>query len=81
MRKNIDIKERIVHMHDIDTGIHESEIIKYLDKKMRVRIHSAFFNNKNYTFIGKASEQVSSTFTISGYRKKSNNDKSAVEIK
>ena len=80
MRKDIDIKERIVHMHDIDTGVYESEIIKYLDKKMKVRIHSAFFNNKNYTFIGKASEQVSNSFTIDEYRKKSPDDRSAVEI-
>ena len=37
MKKDIDLKERIVHMYDVDTGIYENEIIKYLDKQMKVR--------------------------------------------
>ena len=80
MKKDIDIKERIVHYHDIDTGIYEDEIIKYLDKKMKVRIYSAYFNNKKYVFTSKPNEQASHSVTISGYRKKSNEDRSSVII-
>ena len=33
MQKNIDIKNRIVHYHNINTGKYEDEIIGYLNKK------------------------------------------------
>ena len=80
MKKDIDIKERIVNMHDVDTGIYESEVIKYLDKKMKVRFHSVSFNNSRYTFLGTPAEQVSRTITVSSYRKRETNEKSAVII-
>ena len=80
MKKDIDIKERIVHFHDVDTGLYENEIIKYLDKQMKIRFHSAFFNNCKYTFTSKPSDQVSNSITVSGYRKRSAGDSSAVVI-
>jgi hypothetical protein len=43
MRKNIDMKNRVVDMYDVDTGKNEAEIISYLDRKMKVRFHSATF--------------------------------------
>ena len=73
MKKDIDIKERIVHMYNVDTGIHEDEIVKYLDKKMKVRFHSAAFNNSKYTFVSKSSEQAPNSITVTGYKKKDNN--------
>lgn len=80
MKKDIDIKERVVNFHDVDTGIYEEEIVKYLDKQMKVRFHSAFFNNSKYIFTSKPSEQVSNSITVSGYRKRTVNDNSAVVI-
>lgn len=80
MKKDIDIKTRIVHMHDIDTGVHESEVVKYLDKQMKVRFHSAAFNNSKYTFVGSPADQASNSITVSSYRSRTLEDKSAVVI-
>ena len=32
MKRDIKVKERLVEYWDIDTGIYENEIVKYLDK-------------------------------------------------
>jgi hypothetical protein len=74
MNKDINIKERIVNMYDVDTGTYENEIINYLDKKMKVRFHSALFNNSKYTFIGEPSEQSPKSITISSYKRKDGNN-------
>lgn len=81
MKKDIDIKGRIVNMYDIDTGAYENEVIKYLDKQMKVRFHSVFFNNSRYTFFGTPAEQESYSITISSYKKRDAGDKSSVVIK
>ena len=79
MKKDINIKERMVEYWDIDTSLHENEIVKYLDKKMKVRFHSVSFNNKKYTFIGNPAEQSSYSITISGYKPKDNNKSIVIE--
>lgn len=70
MNKQIDLKNRTVDMWDVDTGQCESEIISYLDRQMRVRLHSAFFNNSKYVFIRTAQDQSQNSITVSKYRKK-----------
>lgn len=80
MRKNIDLKNRVVDIYDCDTGKDESEILKYLDRKMKVRFHSAYFNNSRYVFIGKPSDGASKSITVSGYRKKQPGETTSVEI-
>ena len=78
MRKEIDLKERIVNMYDVDTGIYENEIVKYLDKKMKVRFHSASFNNLKYTFTSKPSEQAPNSITVSGYKNKDSSNNAVI---
>lgn len=74
MIKDIDIQNRVVNMHDVDTGIDEVEIIKYLDKKMKIRFHSVFFSsNSNYTYTGTQDDQSSNSITVSGYVNKKPN--------
>lgn len=80
MKKDIDIKDRIVNMHDVDTGAHESEVVKYLDKKMKVRFHSVYFNNSRYTFLGKPTEQTSGSITVSSYRRRASGENQSVVI-
>lgn len=70
MRKNIDMKSRVVDMYDVDTGAHETEIVGYLDRKMKVRFHSAHFNNHKYVFIGKPADGANNSITVSSYRRK-----------
>lgn len=79
MRKDVKIKERLVEYWDICTGIYENEIVKYLDKKMKVRFHSASFNNLKYTFISSPSEQAPNSITVSGYKNKINNTSIIIE--
>jgi hypothetical protein len=79
MKKDIDIKGRLVEYWNIDTGMYEDEIVKYLDKKMKVRFHSASFNNSKYTFISNPAEQVSNSITVSGYRHKSGSNAVVIE--
>ena len=80
MRKDIDIKNRIVNLHDVDIGSYENEIVKFLDKQMKVRFHSAIFSNNTYIFIGKPEEQSSHSITVSSYRKRSPGDKISTVI-
>jgi hypothetical protein len=80
MRKNIDMKNRVVDMYDINTGAHEDEIISYLDRKMKVRFHSATFNNSKYVFTGNPHDTAANSITVSGYRKKLSGEKISVDI-
>lgn len=80
MNKSIDLKNRVVDMYDVDTKDDEAEIIKYLDRKMKVRFHSAYFNNSRYVFIGKPSDGTNNSITVSGYRKKQPGETTSVEI-
>ena len=70
MQKKIDMKNRVVDYWDVDTGQQEQEIASYLDRQMKVRLHSAYFNNKLYVFIRGKSDQSSNSITVSSYRKK-----------
>ena len=70
MQKKIDMKNRVVDLWDVDTGQFESEIVSYLDRKMRVRFHSAHFNNSRYVFIRTAQDQSQNSITVSSYRRK-----------
>ena len=79
MKKDVNIKKRIVEYWDIDTGIYEDEIVKYLDKKMKVKFYSASFNNSRYTFISNPSEQTPNSITVSGYRRKSGSSAVVIE--
>lgn len=80
MRKNIDMKNRIVDMYDVDTGKNETEIISYLDRKMKVRFHSATFNNSRYVFTGNPNDKAANSITISGYRKKTSGENISIDI-
>lgn len=79
MTKDIDMKGRVVSFWDIDTGDYEDEIVKYLDKHMKVRFHSAAFNNALYTFKGSPSEQSSNSITVSSYGRKNGNNSIVIE--
>ena len=70
MQKKIDMKNRVVDYWDVDTGKEEREIVSYLDRQMKVRLHSAYFNNNHYVFIRSAQDQSSNSITVSSYRKK-----------
>ena len=74
MQKTVDIKNRVVDLYDVDTGEYEDEIVKYLDKNMKVRFHSASFNNSKYVFTGSPKDGASNSITVSGYRKKTAKD-------
>jgi hypothetical protein len=80
MNKNVDLKNRVVDLYDVDTGRYENDIISYLDRKMKVRFHSAYFNNSRYVFIGKPSDGANNSITVSGYRKKQPGENTSVEI-
>ena len=75
MHKNIDIKNRIVHYYDIDTGKFEEEIINYLNKKMKITFHSAYFGHFKYILFGKPEEQISNSITVSSYKLRQSDDK------
>jgi len=70
MQKKIDVKNRVVDMWDVDTGKYETEIVSYLDRKMKVRFHSAHFSNAHYVFIRGAGDQSQNSITVSSYRRK-----------
>jgi hypothetical protein len=80
MTKHIDIKNRVVDMFDVDTKDCEAEIIGYLDRKMKVRFHSATFNNPHYVFTGNPKDRDSNAITVSGYRKKGPNECTSIDI-
>ncbi len=81
MQKSIDIKNRVVDMHNVNTGTHENEIVSYLDRGMKVRFHSAHFNNHQYVFIRGPSDQSSNSITVSSYRKKQPGENISVSFK
>jgi hypothetical protein len=70
MQKHIDLKNRVVDFYDIDTRDCEDEIVGYLDRKMKVRFHSAMFNNSQYVFIRGPGDQSQNSITVSSYRRK-----------
>jgi hypothetical protein len=80
MRKNVDLKNRVVDMYDVDTGKHEAEIVSYLDRKMKVRFHSASFNNKLYVFLGDPTDNVGHSMTVNRYRKKNPGENVSIRI-
>jgi len=81
MQKTIDIKNRVVDIFDVDTGLYEDEIVSYLKKQMKVRFHSAMFNNKKYVFVGDPADKAGrGTITVSGYRKKKPGENYSVDI-
>jgi hypothetical protein len=80
MNKNIDLKNRVVDMYNVDTGQYESEIISYLDRKMKVRFHSAIFNNSRYVFTGNPKDKSNNAITVSGYRKKNFGENISIDI-
>ena len=74
MHKDIDIKNRVVNMYNVDTGSNETEIIDYLDKQMKVRFHSVVFSPAcKYQFTGKTADQASRSITVNGYILKKGN--------
>lgn len=71
MYKDISIKDRVVNMYDVDTGADQEEIVKFLDKQMKVRFHSVSFSSKcKYMFLGKQAEQAPNSITVSQYQTK-----------
>jgi len=70
MIKKINMKQRVVEYWNVDTGLEEQSIIGYLDRQMKVRLHSAYFNNNYYVFIRGKNDQSANSITISSYRKK-----------
>ena len=80
MQKHIDLKNRIVDMYDVNTGDCEAEIIGYLDRKMKVRFHSATFNNPNYVFTGNPNDKAANAITVSGYRRKQPGERTSIDI-
>ncbi|MFA5024105.1 MAG: hypothetical protein WC523_04075 [Patescibacteria group bacterium] len=80
MQKSIDIKNRIVDYYDADTGQVEDEVVAYLDKKMKVRFHSASFNNSKYVFMGNPKDKAPNSITISSYRDKKPGEKVSIDI-
>ena len=80
MQRNVDIKNRVVDYHDVNTGDYEEEIINYLNKRMKVRFHSAHFTNKNYVFTGKPEHHSSNSITVSGYRRREPGETNTVVI-
>ena len=80
MQKKIDLKNGVVELWEVDTGLHENEIKSYLDRKMKVRFHSAFFNNSKYVWTGNPDEGIANSITVSGYRKKNPGEKVSIDI-
>lgn len=70
MKTKINIKDRIVDVYDCDTGECEDELISFLDRKMKIRFHSAYFNNQKVVFIHGIQNSGDHSITITGYRKK-----------
>ena len=80
MSKNIDIQNRVVDFYDVDTGQIESEIVDLLKRNMKVRFHSAKFNNRRYVFTGSPDSRTPNAITVTGFRKKSPGENVSVEI-
>lgn len=80
MYKDVDIKNRIVNMHEVDTADDEVEIIKFLNKQMKVRFHDVYFSPScRYTFTGKPADQAPNSITVSGYTTKGNGQAVLIE--
>ena len=80
MTKNINIKDRIVDFYDVDMVDVEDEMVSYLDKKMKVRIHSATIGSNKYVFTGNPKDHASNSITVSGYRAKKPGEKTSIDI-
>ncbi len=81
MQKKINIKGRLVEYWDVRTNDVENDIVSYLDRSMKVRFHSAHFNNHKYVFIRGPSDQSSNSITVSSYRKKQPGENISVSFK
>ena len=80
MKKNVDLKNRIVDVYNVDTGQYEDEIVSYINRKMKVRFHNVSFNNKKYVFLGNYNDHTSNTLTIDRYRNKRHGENISVII-
>jgi len=80
MTKNINIKDRIVDFYDVVMEDVEDEMASYIDRKMRVRIHSAVVGSNKYVFTGNPSDHSPNSITISGYRVKKSGEKISIDI-
>lgn len=70
MDKQIDLKNRIVEVFDVDTGLYEEELVSYLKRNMKIVFHKARFSNRKYVFTGSPRNHINNTLVITGYRKK-----------
>lgn len=80
MNKKIDLKSRIVEIFNVDTGLHEDEIISYLQRQMKVVFHAANFSNRKYVFTGDPNEHINNAITVTGFRKKKPGERISVDI-
>ena len=80
MNKKLDLKNKIVHFYEVDTGLVEDEIASYIDRDMKIRFYSAVFNNSKYVFIGDPNDKFPNSITISKYRKKTAGEKISIQI-
>ena len=80
MNKKLDIKNRIVHYYDVDTGLVEDEIVSFIDRSMKIRFYGALFNNHKYVFTGSPIDKFPNSITVSGYRKKQLGEKISIQI-
>lgn len=80
MNKQIDIKNGKVDIYDVDTGLHEEEIVSYLKRNMKVVFHGAKFSNRKYVFTGNPDSHINNSITITGYRKKNPGERVSVDI-
>ena len=80
MKKNIDIRNRIVDMYDVDIAMDAKEIIKYLDKNMKIRFFSVRASYSKYVFTGRPEDAAGGSITINGYRLRTPDDQFGVVI-
>lgn len=80
MDKKINLKNRIVEIFNVDTGLHEEEIVSYLKRNMKVAFHGARFSNKKYVFTGNPNSHINNTITVTGFRKKKPGENISVDI-
>ena len=80
MSKKLDLKNRIVHFYDVDTGLVEDEIASYIDRNMKVRFYGAIFSNRKYVFTGSPKDKFPNSITVSGYRKKQVGENISIQI-
>lgn len=80
MDKKIDLKNRVVEIFNVDTGLHEDEIISYLKRSMKVIFHQARFSNRKYVFTGNPNSHINNTITVTGFRKKKSGENISVDI-